>query len=461
MNLDKIYAADGLTDDESALVKRLVRVLKENEEKHVTRRAFYDDKIPCPDRGMDVPPAYKNASYSTGWARAAVDRLAERSIFDSYTFSGEAPDGFEYAMQMNSIANLYQMAAPAAIRDGIGFWNVTADKNMGAAVNYNDAMTAAAIYDFLHKRIRAGIVIEDFSTFGSPRIEIPSLAVVKTADEDIIIRRVERNRWEVSDRNKHELGYPMLVPMTYRFAVDRPFGQSRITRSVMTYSIEAMCELRNMAIQSDFFSIPMKYILGASDAQYKAISENVMKAYRTDLLAMTSNDDGQIPHVGMLQAASMEPHIAALDKLASMMASETSLPVATFGVAGNGYTSSDALRASTDDLVILAKQFNSKASESMEMVARLVMCVLRDCTLAELTDNERTVTAHFLDPSMPSDAQNADAMLKVCSVAPEFAGTDVFWEKLGYNEDDRRRIKDAAGTERAADVVKAFLTSGE
>ena len=49
--------------------------------------------------------------------------------------------------------------------------------------------------------------------------------------------------------------------------------------------------------------------------------------------------------------------------------------------------------------------------------------------------------AHFKNPAMPSVSVTADAAIKIASVRPEFAGTDVFAEMIGFDQADIRRIK--------------------
>ncbi len=74
-------------------------------------------------------------------------------------------------------------------------------------------------------------------------------------------------------------------------------------------------------------------------------------------------------------------------------------------------------------------------------MAKMALCVAQDKPWSDLTEEEQAVTVHFRDPSMLSASQVADAMLKICTTVPGFAGTDVYWERLGFDEDERRRVK--------------------
>lgn len=451
IDLKNLQDASGLTDRDAAYVSELVDVLKANYPKHELRRRYYEDKVRVRSNGLKVPAEYMRNNYSTGWAAKAVNVLAERSILDGFLFAEGAPEGFEDAVRANDIKGLYSMAVPSMLIEGVGFWTVskgeTAEQQV--VVNYHNAMTSAGIWDYRRKRLRACMVVADYARVGRKRHEVPSIVVLYTSEASVVIEREDGDKWNAV-YYPHKMGVPMAVPMVYKKSDGKPFGKSRISPSVMGTVDKAMNELLNMDMQSDYFSIPMKYVLGASNEQYEAISASIHDAYKTEMLVMTTNDEGTTPTVGMLQAADMTPHIAVLDKLASMIASETCVPASMFGVQDKVYTSSDSLRAAVDSLVILCKDMNKANALALDNVARMMIAVLQDKPLAELDANAMSVSALFADPAMPSDAQNADAMVKIVSAVPEFAGTEVFWEKLGYPEEERKRIEASIKGNQAA-----------
>ena len=64
-----------------------------------------------------------------------------------------------------------------------------------------------------------------------------------------------------------------------------------------------------------------------------------------------------------------------------------------------------------------------------------------DVPLAELPEEYRDFTPNFRNPAMPSVVSQTDAMTKLAAVVPGFAGTDVFWEQVGFPEDMRRKVE--------------------
>ena len=443
-NLDNILKASGLQPAEQELLEELLGVFKANEGKNEKRRLYYEDKVPTKPLGYSCPPEIVNGvNTKTGWAAKAVDMLAARSRFEGFVFEDGAPDGFNQMMMDNRIGAAYSMALPSELVHGCGFWTVergsSADEPV-AVINYHNAQSAAAVWDYRRRRIRAGFAICDYKRFGAKSQPIPSMVALYTDTAVVVITREDRTHW-MAEYRWHSMGRPMMEPMVYRFREDKPFGRSRITPAVMGYVDDVQRELFNTILQSEIYSMPQKWMRNLTDEQFDAVMENRMHYYTTQVLAMTSGADGDPVDLGMFQPATMEPHLEVIDKLANLMAAETCLPVATFGVAGNGYTSSDALRASSDDLVLEANVMNARNGESLRNVAMMAMAVQSNVPMSALDDNQKSVSVCWHDTEMLTAAQATDSAIKIASVVPEYPHTEVFWERLGYSESERRRVE--------------------
>ena len=97
---------------------------------------------------------------------------------------------------------------------------------------------------------------------------------------------------------------------------------------------------------------------------------------------------------------------------------------------------------------------------SLQSIALMAVCAALNTTPDALTEDQRDIVANFKNPAMPSIVSQTDAMIKIASAVPEFAGTPVFWEELGFAEDTRRRIEGAIRRNRAiqdAAVIDQFM----
>ena len=131
-----------------------------------------------------------------------------------------------------------------------------------------------------------------------------------------------------------------------------------------------------------------------------------------------------------------------LRALATQFSAATGLTVSDTGVVNDANpTSSDAILAQSQTLVGMAEQLNAGNGDSLRTVALMALAIINNTSLDDLTDEQKAVVAHFKNPAMPSVAVTADAAIKIASVRPGFAETDVFAEMIGFSKADIRRIK--------------------
>ena len=135
--------------------------------------------------------------------------------------------------------------------------------------------------------------------------------------------------------------------------------------------------------------------------------------------------------------------------LATQFSAATGLSVTDTGIINDANpTSSDAILAQSQTLIALAEQLNTCNGDALRQVALMALAIANDTTLDGLTDEQKSVIPHFKNPAMPSVAATADAAVKIASVRPGFAQTDVFLEMMGYDQADIRRIKAQEQRER-------------
>jgi hypothetical protein len=128
--------------------------------------------------------------------------------------------------------------------------------------------------------------------------------------------------------------------------------------------------------------------------------------------------------------------------LATQFSAATGLSVTDTGVVNDANpTSSDAILAQSQTLVLMAEQLNNSNGDSLKTIAMMAQAIVRNVRLEDLTDEERSIMAHFKNPAMPSVAMTADAATKIASARPGFAETDTFLEMIGFDQADIRRIK--------------------
>ena len=256
-----------------------------------------------------------------------------------------------------------------------------------------------------------------------------------------MLRRVERD-W-FAEKHPHKMGRPMMEPLIYNPTSAKPFGQSRIKEPIRRLIQGYVRTVANATIGLEFSTAPQKYLLGVTDEQFDAVVNQKFKQYVGNILASTVNPEtGEKPSFGQLQQGSISPHVEMLRMLATQFSAATGLSVTDTGVVNDANpTSSDAILAQTQTLVSMAEQLNARNGDSLRTIALMAIAIANDTTIDQLTDTQKNIVAHFVNPAMPSVAVTADAAIKIASARPDFASTDTFLEMIGFDQADIRRIK--------------------
>ena len=322
------------------------------------------------------------------------------------------------------------------------FATLSADPAIGCRVRFHSPATAAALWNGEKGRIDCGLAIID--TVRDEHFEgvwRPCLVNFYT-DNAVIVLRCHGSLW-TAERHANKMGRPLMEPLIWNATNSKPFGRSRLKKPIRALIDDYVRTAANAAIALEFDTTPQKYILGVTDEQYDAIVSNKFKTYMGALMAATSNPEtGANPVFGQLAQGNLQPHVEKMRMTATQFAAATGLTVTDVGVVNDANpTSSDAILAQSQTLVLLAQQLNTGNGDALRTIACMAQAVARGCTLDELTEDETGIMAHFKNPAMPSVAVTADAAIKIASARQEFASTDTFLEMIGFDQADIRRIK--------------------
>ena len=270
--------------------------------------------------------------------------------------------------------------------------------------------------------------------------ELAKRANVSRATIIVLIR--EGGIW-TAKRYPNRMKRPLMEPLIWNVTNNKPFGRSRLKRPIRALIDDYVRTAANATIALEFDTTPQKYILGVTDEQYDAITADKFKQYVGAIIAATSNPEtGENPEFGQLAQGSLTPHVEKMRMTATQFAAATGLTVTDVGVVNDANpTSSDAILAQSQTLVLLAQQLNTGNGDALRTIACMAQAVARGCELSDLTEEETGIMAHFRNPAMPSVAVTADAAIKIASARKEFAGTDTFLEMIGFDQADIRRIK--------------------
>ena len=433
VRLNRPLFGSGLADEYQAMIYDLLALWENKLARNQLRYRYYNGKNKLKDFGISIPPQLLNIETVVGWPQKAVDALAVRSRFDGFT----ASDADTQAM-LNKIAERsrlkvkYRQAVQSALIHSCAFATVNVDEYGEPRIDLYSAENAAARWDDAKGRIAYGLTIDDF-TDGAP-------SSITLYTDDAVVRAWDdgRNVWSWSIE-PISIGRPTMESFAYRPTFRKPFGQSRISRAVMSITDSAVREALRTEISAEFFTSPQKYLLGADSEAFK--NKTKWEAYIGNIFAVGRDEDGNVPQFGQLSQGSMQPHTDYMRSLAARFSGETNVPISTLGVIHDQPASAEAIYAASEPLIIECEDFNDGARETLKTIALMAIAAKVDKPLSELDEAQYDFTPDFRNPAMPSVVSQTDAMVKIASVVPGFAGTDVFFEQIGFAEDMRRKAE--------------------
>lgn len=435
---------DGLSDDAQAKFKNLLDVFDKHASANRTKERYYEGRVTLGEvnLGIALPEGMQGLEIGCAWGAKTVDVLASRSMFDGYV-SEDGTDVAELAqiVRDNNLIAEYPKTCRDELKLGASFATLSADDDIGVKVKFHSENTAAAVWDGEKSRIAYGMAIVATEQDANKQYR-PSVINLHTDTDIWVLRKVTDSKWTAT-AYPHIMGEPLMVPLIYNPTSAKPFGQSRIKEPVRRLIQGYVRTVANATIGLEFSTAPQKYLLGVTDEQFDAVVNQKFKQYVGSLIASTTNPEtGEKPSFGQLQQGNISPHVSMLRMLATQFSAATGLTVTDTGVVNDANpTSSDAILAQSQTLVLLAEQLNAGNNEALRKIGMMAIAIKNGTTLDELTDEQKNITAHFKNPAMPSVAATADAAVKIAGVRGGFGDTDTFLRMIGFSQADIRLIK--------------------
>jgi hypothetical protein len=433
--------------DQNALDALLLR-LNEKSPRNTLRRRYYDHKNQLRDLGIAIPPPLRSVETVVGWPAKGVDVLSRRVQLNGFDIPGGDTDsmGVTDIWDENRLDLESQQAHTSAMIHATAFLAVTAgDVTAGepaALITARSAQYATGFWDARRRGLSSALSI--LST--DDDTGAPDHMVMYVPNRAIIMRR-EGTRWDLR-QSVHDMGVPVeLLP--YSPMLDRPFGRSRISRAVMSLTDSAVRTLLRTEVSAEIFSAPQRYVLGADEEAF--VDENgepvpAWKAILGRILALSRDEDGNLPAVGHFPQQSMEPHIAQMRGLAALFASETNLSLTSLGVVQDNPSSAQAMEALERELILEAEACDRTFGHGWERSMRNALAI-RGASRAERVEYSR-LRSQWRNPAAPSISAAADATAKLVAARVLSPDSEVTYDGVGFSEPQRETLRVEARARR-------------
>lgn len=445
---------------EAANLAELIQIYNSHAANNADKQKYYEGKITVGEvnLGIALPDGLRRLEIGCAWGAKTVDVLAARSMFDGFVGvnGNDVAELDEIAMQ-NDLLTEYAKATRDELKFGCTFSTLSADRDRAVKIRFHSPMSAAAKWDGEKGRIKRGFAIVDTVPDNTKENTWkPSVINYYTDDAIWVLTRTETT-W-AAERFQHKMGRPLIEALVWNGTSDKPFGRSRIKEPIRRLIDGYIRTIANATIGLEFATSPQKYLLGVTDDQYDQVINNKFKQYVGSIIASTTNPEtGEKPTFGQLQQGSITPHVDMLRMLATQYSAATGLTVTDTGVVNDANpTSSDAILAQSQTLVAMAEQLNHGNGAALRNIALMALAIKENKSLAELSEEQQDIVAHFKNPAMPSVAITTDAAIKIASAREGFAQTDTFLEMIGFDKAEIRRIKNQEAQARGLQVLTEF-----
>ena len=446
--------------NEITRLQDLIDIYNYHSANNAEKDKYYEGNIPLSsvNLGIALPDGLKKLEIGCAWGAKAVDVLAARSMFDGFVGSdGTEISDLDKIVKDNDLISEYMKASKDELKYGCTFATLS-DDSKKCKIRFHSPNTAAARWNGEKGGIDCGFAIIDVAPDEeNENLYTPSLVNYYTSEATYALYKWD-GLWYCK-AFPHKMGRPLMEPFIWNATSNKPFGRSRIKEPIRRLIDGYVRTLANAAIGLEFATAPQKYILGVNDEQFDSVTANKFMTYVGSIIAATTNyETGEKPSIGQLPQGSLSPHIEMIRMLATQFSAATGLSVTDTGVVSEANpTSADAVIAQTQTLIVMAEQLNAGNGVALRNIALMALAIMNGTNVEGLTDEQRTVVAHFKNPAMPSVASTADAAIKIASAREGFASTDVFLEMIGFDQADIRRIKGQETRYRGAMVLEEVV----
>lgn len=440
-----------LAEDETALVSRLYSRAQSKRFHLELRDAYYRGTTRIQDLGISIPPTMRNLHVALGWPRVTVESLSLRLNIDGFMYpdSSDVDDRLQEIWLANDLDAEHSLANLDALVFGEGYIAVGSPQTGPNVVDTPPLITVespldiAAEWDARTRQMVAALRVFGFEGSRQATLYLPdqTVSLLMTA-----------GGWSVVDRDEHRLG---MVPMERIVNRGRSYAQdgaSEITPEIMSLTDMGSRTLLGLAVASEFYSAPQRYILGATEAAFQDAQGNPKSAWQTYIgrvLALEADEQGNKPQVGQFPAYDPSVFTKVLDSLTQRVSAITGIPPHALGFATANPTSADAIRSAEMELTRRADQKTVTLGKPWRNIMKKALR-LGGGPLPPKLEQLATIWSSTATPTIGA---TSDAIFKQVTMGYLPAMSDVVGERLGYSAVERARIE----ADRKTDAGTSFL----
>lgn len=444
---------DGLPVDETARLNALVKEIQAKQPRNELRTALMNHKRTFENWALVQEMGDLRAVL--GWPAKGVETLARRCRLEGFTLAGgQSLDtyGIDAMLEETQYLRRARMGELNSLIHSVAFEVTTTSDEPGepdVLITHVSALNGTGTWNGRLGRL------EDFLSVSEWKDGKPKEWALYMPDGTWVYEN------GTLDYQAHGLGRVPVEPLIYKPRLDRPFGQSRITRSVIFLTRSAARVIVRSEATADLYSAPSLLALGLTADQ---IADGSWRAGIGNVIGIPDANEGpaeapQLARVALqtIQQASQEPHVAQLRAWAQLFSGEMSIPVSSLGLSvDSNPTSAESYAASREDLIAEAEDANGEWGSSHRRSILNGFALREGIAYDKIPAELLGLRAKVRDPRHQSQAAAADSFVKLASAIPGLAETDTAIDMLGLDPSLAERLKGELRRGRSSAMVTAL-----
>lgn len=451
-------SAQGLTDDEQRLITGLSTRLSFQSVQMRLNRSYYEGTQIMRDLGISIPPQLSMVRTVVDWPRIAVDPLVQRCVVDGFRLPGDtdADEDLQAIWQDNNLDAEWPLCALDAFVCGRGYMIIGSPDRPGNSplITVESPFNMAVQWDPRTRTVTAAYQAYEAEGVFRAALYVPGQSVFMSRIDQV-------GGWEIEDRDQHGFDEVPVVRFPNRARSDLREGMSEITPAIRNCTDSTCRTMLAMEIAREFYAVPHRYILGATEADFvdnQGNKKTALDMVMSKFLALERDDQGAIPTVGQFQAFDPSVFTKIIDEQAQLMASYTQFPPQWFGQTTTANpASADAIRVAQDGVNRRAMQAQNQFSDPLEDVMRLAWRFANGG--AQYPDEFMRMETDWMDVASPTPSATSDAMFKQVQSGSVPPTSDPVLKRLGWSAVERERLAADRAVDAGASVLAELATS--
>lgn len=394
--------------------------------------------------------------------RVVADAYENRLDVEGFRYAGDsAGDEDLWAVwQANDLDEQSQQAHLDSLALGRSYVIVGSGDGADDApvITVESAMQVWAARDPRTRRVTAAVKRWDEGPVTGPREQHAVLYLPDSTRH--MVRRSGRGWQLVGTVDEHEMGRVPVVPLVNRPRILRPDGLSEF-HDVLPVADAANKIATDMMVSAEFHAMPRRWAAGVKQSDFQDTTGAPLNPWSRDAGTLWATENASA-EFGQFTEANLANFHNTIKMLAQLTVQLAGLPphYASVGSGDANPTSADAIRSAESQLVKRVERKQTYYGGAWESVMRLV----RRVQTGEWDANATSLETLWRDPSTPTVAQKADAVMKLAT--PLQGGRAIVpleqaREDLGYTAEQRRRMDEMDRQAEADPYLERLAEKGE